>query len=205
MPEAEQESLLFTKLLSNELVRQKLTDLLFINHSTAWKFAATSRQSWRYITHYTASSYVPLLRRSTTDLCRRIGISHVAGSETARPPETIPLTSSILLPSHFADPYLQWSSLVLLEDPWFTLTILKIWTRLRMWLMMNFIGGRSCICTKCVSLPYQNVNVRRGLTFRFLRYCHVQLCRLLPQSTASSYSFSQDRCLSSYHTNDEKP
>jgi hypothetical protein len=55
LPEVKQTCLLFEMLLPNDVVRQKITELLFENHDTAWKFAATSRESWRYITYDTVS------------------------------------------------------------------------------------------------------------------------------------------------------
>jgi hypothetical protein len=53
LPEVEQTCGLFTKLLGIDVIRLVLTEILFQNHDTAWKFAATSRQSWRAITSET--------------------------------------------------------------------------------------------------------------------------------------------------------
>src|SRR6266536_5767323 len=45
LPAAQQTSPLFN-ILRNELVAKKLTDLLFTNHDTAWKFATTCQEAW---------------------------------------------------------------------------------------------------------------------------------------------------------------
>jgi hypothetical protein len=45
LPPAQQTSPLFN-ILRNELVVKKLTDLLFMNHDRAWKFAATCQEAW---------------------------------------------------------------------------------------------------------------------------------------------------------------
>lgn len=48
--EASQDSAPIFKILNNDLIRVKITKLLFMRHDSASNFAATSRLAWRYIT-----------------------------------------------------------------------------------------------------------------------------------------------------------
>lgn len=52
LPQAVQESPLFTKLLSNDVVAQIVVPMIFQHHSTAWKLAATCREASNLMSFY---------------------------------------------------------------------------------------------------------------------------------------------------------